>query len=220
MVIRILTYGDSLTEGNAKKAVLSKLSKMPFTYQSKLYEVLDNAGFDVEVVNEGIGGQIATEIADRIKEITECDYLVITAGTNDCWRWSDFRAGMPDFEEFKSEMVEETWNFIREAVLEVREKVRFQIVIVSIPPIGEKTIRALPKYMKSTINEINKRYKTFCEENGFVYCDLHKTMTDSQGFLRHPLHSGDGVHFSIEGNAIFGETVGVCMKNLLEKDRK
>jgi lysophospholipase L1-like esterase len=208
MVIRILTYGDSLTEGRSYKAILSRSPRMPFTYQSKLYEQLEKAGFDVEIINEGIGGQVAGQIAD---------YLIITAGTNDCWRWSDAFAGTSEHEDFLKELVEDTFNVVKDAVLKIKEKVRSKIIIVSIPPVRNTSDRNLPKNMLSVIKRINQKYNSFCIENGLIYCDLFLTMIDSEGYLKDNLHSGDGVHFSIEGNSVFGETVATTMLALLKK---
>lgn len=217
MPIKIITYGDSLTEGRSYKAILSKSPKIPFTYQSKLYEELEKEGFDVEIVNEGIGGQIAAEIAKRIDSMEPTDYLIITAGTNDCWRWSDLYSGTHEFESFNTELVEETFNIIKEAALKAKERVRKNIMIVSIPPVRNIRIQNLPKHFLDTIKKINQKYREFCEEQGFIYCDLFKTMVDSEGYLKDPLHSGDGVHFSIEGNAIFGQTVAEILKPHLQK---
>ena len=217
MTIRILTFGDSLTEGRSYKAILSKSPRMPFTYQSKLYEELEKEGFDVEIVNEGIGGQIAVEIAKRIESMESTDYLIITAGTNDCWKWSDLYSGTSDFESFNNDLVEETFNIIREVAINAKNKVRKNIMIVSIPPVRNTSQHNLPKHFLATIKKINQKYLEFCEQQGFIYCDLFKTMIDSEGYLKDSLHSGDGVHFSIEGNAVFGKTVADCIKPHLRK---
>ncbi len=217
MAIRILTYGDSLTEGRSYKSVLSRSPRMPFTYQSKLYEELEKAGFDVEIVNEGIGGQVAGEIAKRVESIGETDYLIITAGTNDCWRWSDAFLGTPEREEFLEELVEDTFSVVKDAVMKIKSKVRAKIIIVSIPPVRNTPEKNLPKSMLSTIKRINQKYNAFCNENGLIYCDLFLTMIDSEGYLKDSLHSGDGVHFSIEGNSVFGATVATCLKTLLKQ---
>jgi lysophospholipase L1-like esterase len=212
MAIKIVTIGDSLTEGSAHQAQLCKSPRLPYTYQSTLYEELEAAGYDVLIINEGIGGQIASQIADRLDKVVPAEYLIITAGTNDCWRFSD---AVPDDPDFVEEMASETFAFIKESVEKIQDQVLKKIVIVSVPPVRNTPDRYLPKNMLKATKRLNEKYKAYCSEQGFAYCDLFPTMTDSEGFLRDDLHKGDGVHFSLEGNREFGLAVAACMKKLL-----
>jgi lysophospholipase L1-like esterase len=80
--IRILTFGDSITEG--ERPGVNSVQ----TYTYYLGKLLKWNGFDVEMIREGISGEDTDHALSRIKrDVIEKkpDYVIIMYGTNDAY---------------------------------------------------------------------------------------------------------------------------------------
>lgn len=81
--IRIVAYGDSLTEGYGLKR--------EDAYPAQLESILLERGYNVEVFNSGYSGETTTGALERIEWVMQLnpDIVIFTTGANDAFRGVD-----------------------------------------------------------------------------------------------------------------------------------
>lgn len=216
---KIVTIGDSLTEGNGRGSILSTEPHMPNTYQHYLYHRLRKLGIECEVHNFGIGGEVISQICARFPTTVPADIIVTMGGTNDTWRFSDTVAGV------ETEMAEDIISQYAPTIEGVMQKQEAMgkgkpiIIVNSIPPVGN--VSTIPKNMWNCINIVNQELRKFVEASpAFVtghlqFCDVHSAMAQADKYMRQGLSVPDGVHFTTEGNRACGEAVADFIAQML-----
>jgi len=219
--IIIKTIGDSLTEGNGRESVLGKNPQIPGQYQNWLYHAMIQNGFDVEVTNYGIGGQLIHEICGRMNICTPANFIITMGGTNNVWRYSGLG------EEIYEDMWQELWEQYTTAIPKVIDTQKKQtghipiVIINAIPPIGETP--RLAKTMQGTLLYINEKLEKAVQawnKSNVVFCDVHKAMRLPNMYANPKLVVADGVHFTPEGNRVVGETVAKKIIEILSNLKK
>lgn len=210
-LLAISTIGDSLTEGGIRESIIGDNKiHLPNCYQSWAYNWLHNQGISAEVRNYGIGGQIIEEICGRIAITVSLptDYVVIMAGTNDLWRYSDMA---PEIEvEISDSQIERYQEIIPKTVqLQTSKGLPPPIfVICSIPPFGN--VKTLPKNVQKAVKFVNSELEKFVKgwnSSPILFCDVHKAMRNGDFFMHDGLAIADGVHFTVDGNKTCGEAI-------------
>ncbi|MHA1339000.1 MAG: SGNH/GDSL hydrolase family protein [Promethearchaeota archaeon] len=208
--IKICTFGDSLTQGNPPPN-----HGHPGKYQYFMLKVLAQEGYIIDEWNFGIGGQIMGEIARRIPDGLPTDILVISGGTNDCWRWSNLG------EEISADMradVLEQMEFAIDQTLNGPNGKDIKIILCSIPPIYPTS--AAPKNAAINVKKLCPEIKKLAKRKGVYFCDIFSAMADENGFARKDLVIADGVHFTHKGNKVFGETLANCILKIIKNVQK
>ncbi len=215
--ILISTIGDSLTEGNAKEAVISDQPFFPNLYQSYTYNLLNEYGINCSIKNFGIGGEIINQICARFKKTVPAHIIVAMGGTNDVWRYADLAPGI---EEEIGESLLDLYQKSVEGAFNLQKEYKDMdppyVFICSIPPFGN--VSTLPKNAQNSILHINAQIKSWIEEQNndhILFCDVHKAMSNQERYMRKGLCIPDGVHFTKEGNKVCGVAIGRCILNLI-----
>ncbi|MHA1679984.1 MAG: SGNH/GDSL hydrolase family protein [Promethearchaeota archaeon] len=208
--IVIATFGDSLTQGNPPPEHRGN----PGKYQSHMHDYLVNAGYEVDIRNHGIGGQLVGQVVNRIKAILPVDVVTIVAGTNDIWHFS--LAGEGIEEEIKEAIIEE----LELAISIIREHPdgeRITLILCSIPPFGN--VKGLAPVMFKCIRETNAEIEKLCARESIPFCDVNKAMRldgpDMYANLEFVV--ADGVHFTPAGNEACGLQLAKCIASLVPK---
>jgi lysophospholipase L1-like esterase len=205
---KIATIGDSLTEGNARGAVLSENPSLPNTYQHYLFHRLKSHGIQTEIWNWGIGGQVISQICDRLDSVAPADVVLCMGGTNDTWRFSESVEGVED------EMSEDIIDWYQRSIPRLMNKheelglPRPLLIINAIPPIGN--VKSIPKNMQNCILNVNRDLAKFVKElnnPNVKFFDIHTAMAGSDRYMRPGLTVLDGVHFTELGNQTCGEAM-------------
>jgi lysophospholipase L1-like esterase len=204
--IKIATFGDSLTQGGAPPNC-----EHPGVYQYFMVKILEKAGWIVNSVNWGIGGELMGQIAARVPQALPVEIISIAGGTNDVWRYSNFDDEMS--REVVDGVIEEMDRAV-DFVLKGPNGKKTKIIVCSTPPI-------LPSNAVSTAasdNAIKLRgmIEEYAKKKKVFFCDIFAAMKDKSGRARKELVNPDGVHFTIEGNKAFGETLGKKILEIIE----
>ncbi|GAB4329960.1 MAG: hypothetical protein Kow0069_37590 [Promethearchaeota archaeon] len=213
--LKIVTLGDSLTQGSPPPCL------HPDTYQYHMLAAMRERGVGVgpdvhvDVVNHGVGGQVAAQVVDRIPGALDpdVDAVVLMAGTNDAWRYTAYDEEMAA--DVRDDVVQTLVAGVKKC-LELREVSahRLEVVVLcAVPPVG--AVPSIPKYMGSTIEAINERLATACTRLGVTFCDVHEAMRGEGGRARPDLVVGDGVHFTRKGYEACGRRIGACVASAL-----
>jgi lysophospholipase L1-like esterase len=212
---KIVTIGDSLTQGNAPPEFRSP--EQDNKYQGFLYRYLKARGIEeIDVWNYGIGGQLIGEIIQRVASTLPADIVVIMGGTNDAWRYSHE-------EEIREEIVAEIVEELSRGLNDVRSHPQgkdTKIVVCSLPPVADK--KTLDPGIHETINIANEKIEAFCEQSGIIFCDVNEAvrLADSpEKYADSSLVIADGVHFTPAGNKACGEAIGKCVAAIILASR-
>ena len=210
--IKIVTFGDSLTQGNPPPHKYHP-HKYQYWMSKKIIAmgIVENSFYDV---NYGIGGQLMGEISVRIPNSLPADIISITGGTNDCWRYSDWD------EELSKDMRNDVLEEMEEAINYARNGPNgneIKIILCSVPPVlpGKNLGNMLKNIilLRDSIKELSVKHKTY-------FCDIYEAMLDkdSKGSVRSNLVIGDGVHFTTDGNQAFGEALGEKIVQIMKEN--
>jgi lysophospholipase L1-like esterase len=213
---KIVTIGDSLTQGNAPPEFRSPEQDNKF--QAFLYRYLkaELKNADIDIWNYGIGGQIIGEIIARVASTLPADIVIIMGGTNDAWRYSHD-------EEMREDVVAEIIEQLGRGLDAIRSNPKgttTMVVACSVPPVADK--KTLDPGIHETINIANEKIAAFCEQSNIFFCDVNEAMrlADSPEKYADPdLVVPDGVHFTPAGNKACGEAMGKCVAAIIKSAR-
>jgi len=203
--LRIATIGDSLTQGNPPPNFYH-----PGTYQHWMKRWLIKQGIHTRVVNWGIGGQVAHEIASRVPQTLPTDVLIIMGGTNDVWRYSAFDDDLSI--EMTEDVVEQLAIGAKSANQGMNGGAKY-VLLCSIPPMVK--VSTIPRDALKNITRINNKIKDLCENEGYYFCDVNGEMRLPDGSGNPTYHQPDGVHFTPAGNRACGEAIAKCIARII-----
>lgn len=206
-IIKIATFGDSLTQGNPPPNC-----EHPGTYQHFMVKILEKEGWMINSVNWGIGGQLMGQISVRIPQALPVDIISITGGTNDVWRYSNFDEEMS--KEVREGIIEEM-NRAIDLVINGPNGNKTQIILCSTPPILPSIAASVAA--SDNVIKVRPMIEALAKRRNVYYCDIFASMQDNNGRARKELVVPDGVHFTQEGNKVFGETLGKKIIEIIER---
>ncbi|MFX0102252.1 MAG: SGNH/GDSL hydrolase family protein [Candidatus Hodarchaeota archaeon] len=209
-MMKVITIGDSLTQGNPPPEHRAGNSGK---YQSYTHAYLKEKGIEVDIWNLGIGGQLIGQIVNRIKPALPADIVVIMGGTNDVWR---FAAIEDDILDEVVEGILEEFIYGLEVVKSHPDSGSSKIILCSIPPFGD--VGTVDIRMVNAINKTNAEIQDLCEKNENVFfCDVNAAMRLDvpEKFANSKFVVADGVHFTFSGNKACGEAIAKCIANLV-----
>ncbi len=162
----VVCLGDSLTHG-----------RVSFDYVNELAN--DPSLKDYIFINEGINSQLAYNLTQKLEKIIEIqpDYVTILIGTN------DLKGSLSEEEYIRYNKL---WNLpnkptltwylenLNQIINSLKAKTKAKIVIISIPPLGEK-INSIP-YQKSI--EYSKEIKEVAQKQNISYKAFNEELTE------------------------------------------
>ena len=163
----IVFIGDSIT-----------LGKICENYTSIVLDRLDPENFSF--INAGIHGDLTINVLDRIKDIIQCkpDFITVLLGTNDAngsisvktAKQYEKNKGVPKNPQFwKGDRFKKD---LGKLILELKQKTKAKIAVISIPPLGEKPETTPFERAVSYSNVIEEVAK----EHNISYLPLNETM--------------------------------------------
>lgn len=158
------------------------------------------------VYNRGISAETSGHMKDRLNDTViplRPRNVVMLIGTNDIGQ------GVPEEELLKN--ITDSVKMIREQSPETN------LIVQAIYPVNEhmETLYARVMVGKRTnagITAINEKIKTIAQENGAVFLDLTKELSDENGDLKRAF-TYDGLHPTAEGYAVITEKFCLCLSN-------
>ncbi|KAK1780672.1 SGNH hydrolase-type esterase domain-containing protein [Copromyces sp. CBS 386.78] len=208
--LRILCFGDSLTEG------YSGWGSCFTPYSTKLQEMLRMAFPDVEVEIEtdGLSGDMVTDrgsFSARMKlhfaprnpaDYKPYDWAIVLGGTNDL--------GRDVHPEQIFESLQEIWD------LALSRKCK--VLALTVPEI-ELSAGKLKELLDFRRNELNDLIKTYKKPNYYTF-DLHAAFPYyGMSEADRKRYWDDGIHFTPEGYDRMGNKIGVMLVSLLVKEK-
>jgi lysophospholipase L1-like esterase len=131
-------------------------------------------------INAGINGDLTFNVLDRIKDIIQCkpDFITVLLGTNDTNGSVSIKAvkryeknkGVPSNPQFWKE--ERFKDDLGNIILELKQKTKAKIAVISIPPLGERPETTPFKQAVCYSNVIREVAK----EHNISYLPLNETM--------------------------------------------
>jgi lysophospholipase L1-like esterase len=214
--IKILTFGDSITEG-----VRYGVSKHE-TYTFYLGQLLKGSGFQVEMIREGVSGEDTDGALRRIERDViqrKPDYVVIMYGTNDAFM--DVQNDETDTTpRIPLERYEEN---LRTMIRMLREN-RIAPVLMTTIPMGEFDILDLGIYGENDNNFKLKEYveavRRIAGEENLLLVDHFKRWSRLRE-LGKDINTlmTDGLHPNPEGNLIIAKSILKVLKEELVSER-
>ncbi len=209
-IIKIVAFGDSITEGTYGGADVSQ------TYPSLLQNVLTKNGINTEVVNTGIPGETAVEGLKRFKWHVlpqNPNYVLIMYGANDSYIPPGYRHPVISIEDFTSSIV----MLIKMA----KENHICPILMTTTPLAIEGFFDDDVSNSESHTNYLEKFMviiREIATKEGITLIDHYQTwkLKDAElGILAKYLP--DGVHPNAAGNLLIAETTAVSIIRLMNE---
>ncbi len=199
--INVVTLGDSITMG-VRQGVSAE-----HTFSSILEDLLNEVGFNVEVINQGISGEKTDAALSRVERDVlslEPDYVVIMYGTNDAFIDEGKTEPRLSLEAYKRNLAE--------LVRRCRDAGFIPLLMTPIP-MGERNLAgAFEPYVSQGVNFKLVAYATACREvaraEDVPLCDLFVEWSDHA-------HRGtiidrgmsDGMHPNPEGHGLIAKSL-------------
>ena len=189
--MRIVAFGDSITEGRAggitpEQNWLTLLSK--------------KLGGDFEFFNAGVGGNSAREAMARFERDVlsrNPDVVLLEFGGNNHDPAPERKARRVSDQEFRS-LLEK---------FKAGLPAKCQVVMITFPPIISEQHQYFPRVPGGKVDEElhpqRQIVRDFAAENGYPLLDLYKEIYPR----RHELIFPDGVHLNVAGQVFFAEKV-------------
>lgn len=203
-VIRILAFGNSLTEGYRKYG----FKYHPYTtrLQELLLSSVKNTNVIFEIVNHGVSGETTKDMTPRLAKILDdgasFDLVIILGGTNDVGTCREDADAL--FKRIKC---------LHEKVLKHNSATK--TVAVTLPETGYETLSGYEKFMEKRlcVNELLRNFAL--DKERVVISDL------SNKLPRHSLSTedldkfwDDGLHFTAQGYNKMAEIIFEDVKHL------
>jgi lysophospholipase L1-like esterase len=219
--LTISTIGDSLTDSGQYGTVVRCGSEIPDCYQYYTYKYLKGRDLNTLVRNLGISGQTISQICGRMNSTVPANYTVSMGGTNDVWRAN---YSSPSVNDTLANRVIGMYNNTIFNTIAYQQSLGHAppvFVICSIPPFGRVTAPiSYNASIPNTIKHVNAALKAYVEglnNPDIVFCDVHEAMSTDGVYMTPGLCVADGVHFTLAGDQVMGETVAQAIWNHYSK---
>ncbi len=181
--------GDSITQAGAQ----------PEGYVSLFQLFCDVNGYEIKIVNAGIGGHKSNDMLARLEKDVlshKPNWVSISCGVNDVWHsFSPNLTGvpLPDYQKNMTEIVDRC--------LQSGAKV----ILLTATPIMEKIDS--PENQK--LKDYNEFLRQLAKEKKIILCDLNQTFTQwyKQKLNDENLMTTDGVHMNPRGNRVMATEI-------------
>jgi len=188
--LKILGFGDSLTAGTPGYEP-GYGGDVRSQYGFWILESARNDGKTMlQFQNQGIPGQLASEMQPRLRRLLErndYDIVIIMAGSNDL--------GWGHGPDEVYDVLSHLWN-------ESTSK-GIKTIACTIPPIGSR----MPQHQEKQRHLNGRILKEGCHIPHLLLADVFPELADEDGILFPKYNSGDGLHLSVEGYRRIGETL-------------
>ena len=179
-------FGESTTYHLKNRGVLSGGSSTKQVLGSKNgTAMLNSETSNMEVIDPKSGESVS--IGEAVRRLKP-KYMLLSFGLNGAVR--NLKGGK---ELFKS-----NYKKLTDTILKSSPDTK--IIIASCYPISKvmdtSSYSVSPKELNNCINTLNAWSLEFSEENGFRFLNVREALTDSEGFLREELQTGDGHHLT------------------------
>lgn len=232
--ITILAFGDSLTEGNTRYQ--NRRARFPYTLQLKKRISKDFPNMEVTVVNRGIAGDKAANMAARLKKALKerkFDIAVILAGTNDyiqmvrdnqdTWARQDLKVAISaTVSAQKLLRINRTSNVIMRDILLLHKHCHYndvKTVALTIPEIDFEQNKDLGVYFEHR-NKINEKLEFYAQRfsKQTIFVDLASEMPLlNLTPEKRKKYWADGLHFTRKGYGKVADIIYKKIKNTIKE---
>ncbi|MFB3785831.1 MAG: SGNH/GDSL hydrolase family protein [bacterium] len=185
----IVFLGDSITEAGAQ----------PEGYVSLFQLFCGINGYEVKVINAGIGGHKSSDMLARLQKDVlnhKPAWVSISCGVNDVWhQFLPNHAGVP-LEEYQKNMTEMVDRCLQAGA---------RVLLLTATPIFEQ----LDSPENQKLHAYNDFLRRLAREKNLLLCDLNQTMEEwyKQKRNEENLLTTDGVHMNPRGNRIMAAEI-------------
>lgn len=216
--MKILFYGDSITDAGRNRACLTDLSSLGYGYVRVLADRLTGQNPEkYEVINTGVGGNRVVDLYARIKSDAwnlNPDVISILIGVNDVWHEVDQKNGveLDRFEAVYRMMIADTKKALPNARLILCEP--FVLGGCATNPTAEMPDRferfcAVYNYAKAV--------KKLADEFDLLFLPLQKALTEAAAKSKAEYYLADGVHPAIAGATLIADEWMKLFKEKIER---
>ena len=206
--INIATLGDSLTDSGYYGKVMDYSSNLINWYQYFMYQQLKTRNIESSILDLGVGGQVISQICNRILSASPSTYITIMAGTNDILS-ADFSDPNVN-ENLAAHIISIYKQKIPEVILYQNVTFGYSpiVIICTIPPVGDGPSVLPLGRITEAINFVNCELKKFAENNPDVLlCDTNRSLKGINDRFIRGLCVEDNIHFTETGKLVCGQTI-------------
>ena len=191
--MKIVFYGDSITDAHRDRSVDHYLSSYGFGYPSFVAgELLSKNPEQYEIINRGISGNRIVDLYARIKADVwnlQPDLLSVLIGVNDVWHEIEHQNGveLDRFEKMYRFLIEDTKKALPGVTMMLCEPFVLK---------GTATTAKFDRFME--VYKYAEVVKKLAEEYGLYYLPLQETLTNTAGD-NEAEYLSDGVHPAVAG---------------------
>ena len=191
--MKVLFYGDSITDAGRNRELLYGEESLGFGYVKYAAEGLRERGFaEEEIINRGISGNRIVDLYARIK--ADCwnhkpDFISVLIGVNDVWHEIEHQNGveLDRFEKMYRFLIEDTKKALPGVTMMLCEPFVLK---------GTATTEKFDRFME--VYKYAEVVKKLAEEYGLYYLPLQETLTKTAGD-NETEYLSDGVHPAVAG---------------------
>jgi len=212
--IRIVALGDSITNG-VRVGVEEK-----DTYRQLLQEDLSRTkGYEVEVINAGVNGDITTTAIHRLEQDVlrhKPDYVTIMFGVNDAGYYRPATDSMADTPRVMAEDFRSNLKAIVGAVQQIGAK---PVLVTPVPMNSAYAHKDYPTYVKNGLNYLVDEYADIIRElsarSNLPLIDVHRAFSDDPGTDK---LVPDGIHPNKPGHRFIADILVQEFANIISED--
>jgi len=191
----IVAFGDSITEGTYGGADVSQ------TWPVLLQQLLNDSGFQVEVLNAGIPGETAPEGLQRFtRQVVHLspEKVIIMYGANDSFIPDGYLNPVVSIEKFNENMEKMVLLAIQNSIVPILMTTTPFSRFID-PDDDDRQNRLLDSYL-IRVRAIAKQHNLPLVDHFKVWMELDKKSSILNKYLP------DGVHPNVEGNSLIAQT--------------
>ncbi len=209
--MKIILYGDSITDAGRAREADYQLSSYGFGYPSFIAGELNKNPNGYEIINRGISGNRIVDLYARIKADVwnlQPDVLSILIGINDIWHEIGSRNGV-DIRRFE--------RVYRMLIEDTKERLPNLKIILCEPFVLEGTATK-EKYAEFLeVKQYAKVVKGLAAEYGAYYLPLQETLDKAAEKYGADKYLADGVHPTVAGAKLIADEWLALFKKEIEK---
>jgi lysophospholipase L1-like esterase len=198
--IKIVALGDSITNGVRVDV------KEEDTFRHLMQEELaQKTGFEIEVINAGVNGDITTTAIHRLKNVLRYnpDYVTIMYGVNDAGYYRPVTDSMADTPRVSAHDFKSNLEIIIKTIQNAGAK---PILVTPVPMNKAYAHKDFPAYVENGLNYIVDAYsdiiRNISSQNGIPLIDIHRAFSADvkiEGFVP------DGIHPNKDGHRFIAD---------------
>ncbi|MDP8245847.1 MAG: SGNH/GDSL hydrolase family protein [Candidatus Hinthialibacter antarcticus] len=170
-------------------------------------------GYDVNIINAGIGGHKSNDMLARLEKDVlahKPDWVSFSCGVNDVWHsFNPKLKGVP-LPDYKKNMTE---------IIDKIQQSGAKVLLLTATPIYEN----LQSDQNKKLADYNEFLRDFAKERGLMLCDLSKAFHDRLSKKMFPdkkLLTTDGVHMNPRGNRLMARGIVMSLGATYQERRR